>query len=72
MTPIRLRVEELRKAKGLSQVELANRAGIQRGTIIAIEKGRTRGIDFDTLDRVAAALGVDAAMLVVHTKRGER
>ena len=33
------RVREARKACGLSQQELANKAGVSRQTIIAIEKG---------------------------------
>lgn len=33
------RVREARKALGLSQQELARRAGVSRQTIIAIEKG---------------------------------
>ena len=72
MTPIRLRVEELREAAGLSQTELAERANIRRATLIDIEKGRTTGVDFAVLERLANALGVDAAMLVVHTKKGKR
>lgn len=72
MTPIHLRVEELREAAGLSQTELAERAGIRRATLIDIEKGRTTGVDFDVLERLAVALGVDAGYLVVHTKKGKR
>ncbi len=71
MTPIRLRVAELRDAAGLSQTELADRAKIRRATLIDIEKGRTTGVDFDVLDRLAVALGVDAAVLVVHTGKGK-
>lgn len=72
MTPIHLRVEELREAAGLSQTQLAERAGIRRATLIDIEKGRTTGVDFDVLERLAVALDVDAGYLVVHTKKGKR
>lgn len=66
---ITLRVKTLREAAGLSQTALADKAGIRRATIIEIEKGRTTGVDFAVLDRLAVALGVDAAMLVVHTRK---
>ncbi len=69
MTPVRLRVRELRKAKGLSGAELARRAKVRPSTLSAIENNQTTGIAFDVLDRIATALGVDAAMLVVHTGR---
>jgi transcriptional regulator with XRE-family HTH domain len=69
MTPVRLRVKELREAKSLSQVELAKAANVRQATLSAIENNQTSGIAFDVLDRIATALGVDAAMLVVHTGR---
>lgn len=76
MTPVRLRVRELRDAKGWTQVELAERAGIRRPTLVAIESGNTTAIEFEKLERIADALGVDAAYLIVHdressTKRGK-
>jgi len=69
MTPIRLRVKELRLAKGWSQDELANRASIRRATLSAIENDQTTGIDFETLERLAEALGVDPAFLVAKQDR---
>jgi len=72
MTPIRLRVRELREAKGWSQAELARRAGIRRATLSAIEAEETSGVDFDVLERLAGALGVNAAVLVEHTEGRSR
>ena len=69
MTPVHLRVRELREAKGLSQVELARKAEVRQATLSAIEKGQTRRVDFDVLERLARALGVDPGFLVVK-KRG--
>lgn len=69
---ITLRVKTLREAAALSQTALAEKAGIRRATIIEIEKGRTTGVDFDVLDRLAVALGVDAAMLIVHSRSKKR
>jgi putative transcriptional regulator len=69
MTPIRLRVRELRDAKGWSQVELAERAGVRRATVSAIENDQTTGIDFDTLEKLAKALEVDPGYLIVKRAR---
>ncbi len=64
MTPIRLRVREIREAQGLSQAALAEKAGIRPATLSAIETGQTKGIDFDTLERLARALKVPAQVLI--------
>lgn len=68
MTPITLRVRELRQARDWSQRELARRAGVQQVTISLIENNRTKGVDFETLEKLARVLGVDPGYLIV--KRG--
>lgn len=68
MSPITLRVRELREAKGWSQAELARRAGVQRVTVTLIENQRTKGVDFETLEKLAKVLEVDPGYLIV--KRG--
>jgi transcriptional regulator with XRE-family HTH domain len=50
----------------MTQQALAERAEIRRATLSAIENGQTKGIDFDTLERLANALAVDAALLIVQ------
>ena len=72
MTPIRLRLKELREARGWTQTELAERSGVPQGTISKIESGKTGGIDFDNLEKLADALNVNAAVLIHHeqVKRG--
>ncbi len=69
MTPIRLRVREIREAQGLSQAALAEKAGIRPATLSAIETGQTKGIDFDTLERLARALNVPAQVLIDERER---
>ncbi len=69
MTPIRLRVREIREAQGLSQAALAKKAGIRPATLSAIETGQTKGIDFDTLERLASALKVPAQVLIDERER---
>ena len=65
MSPIRLRVAELRQAKGWTQKHLAEIAGVSRHTIMRVESASNRRLDYDVLEKLAAAFGVDAAYLIV-------
>ena len=66
MTPIRLRVKELRRARGWSQAQLSERAGVRQATIAEIELEKTSRVEFDTLERLAEALEVDPGYLIVR------
>ena len=68
MTPIRIRIREIRKSLGLSQAELSKRTGIRQATISAIENGHTAGIDFDTLEALADVFEVDPAVLIKRVR----
>ena len=57
------KVRELRRAKGLSQEELAFRAGIHRNYLGGIERGE-RNPALDNIAAIAKALGVDLSELV--------
>ena len=46
-----------REQLGLSQVELARRAGVSSGTILRIERGE-RGVSVDLLATLAQILGI--------------
>lgn len=68
MTPIHLRkIKELRDAKGWSQEELAERAGVRRPTITELENGRGNPT-LQTIESIANALGVDASYLIHHER----
>lgn len=69
MTPITLRLQELRDRRGLSQAELARRSGVSQATISRIEAGKTKGVDLVTLDRLSRALGVSPRSLLAPSKR---
>ena len=69
VTPIRLRVAEFRAMKGWTQEQLADAAGVSRVTIVRIESGDNRRIDYDVLEKLADALDVDASMLIAHKHR---
>lgn len=56
------RIVALRKEKGLTQAELAERSGVSVRTIQRIESGGVTPYD-DTLRRIAGALSIEAAKL---------
>lgn len=72
LAPIHIRVQELREAKGWSQAELARRSGVPQPTISRIEAGESGSISLGNLERLAEALGVNAALLIVHEPREKR
>jgi len=51
-------LREVRRRKFLNQRELAERAGVSRATINAIEAGKTRPY-MHTIRAIAGALGID-------------
>ncbi len=58
------RLKRLREIKGLSQNELAKRAGVHRPTISELEAGRQQDVTVETAKRLARALGVSLGLLV--------
>ena len=72
MTPIQIRLRDLRAARGFTQEELASVAQVRQGTISAIERGVTTRIDLAVLERLAKALDVEPADLLkpISHKRG--
>ena len=63
---IRVRVQELRKARGWSIAELARRSGLLAPAISRIEAHPRASVRFPTLEKLAAALGVDPPMLLAY------
>lgn len=58
-------IRKLRKAKGLTQAELARAAGILRPNLSRIEAGKHRST-LETLEKLAAALKVPVVELIVR------
>ena len=63
-------VRRLRKSTGLSQEELADRAGLHRTYISSIERGQ-RNVSLENIFVLANALGIEAADLVTPSNDGE-
>lgn len=64
MSPIRLRLRELRQRRGWSQAELGRRAGVAASTINRAERGETRTLSLGNLEKLARALRVRPAALL--------
>ncbi|NLG69890.1 MAG: helix-turn-helix transcriptional regulator, partial [Firmicutes bacterium] len=63
------RVREMRTRQGLTQQQLAQRAGMHPAYVGGIERGE-RNITLDGVDRLARALGVSPAELMASPREG--
>lgn len=70
MTPVVIRLRELRETRNLTQAALSRLSGVPQPTISRIESG-TDAIALGVLERLANALDIDAAFLIRHD-RGKR
>jgi transcriptional regulator with XRE-family HTH domain len=52
-------VAQVRKLSKLSQQQLANKAGMSRATVAALENGRAAEIGYSKLARILAAIGLE-------------
>ncbi len=66
-----LNLRSRRRSHGLSQEELAHRAGIDRTYISALERS-VYNASIDVVDRLARELGVEAADLLVRPQPSPR
>ena len=62
-------IAEARAKAGLTQLELAQRAGLEESTIITLEQGQYKP-DSSELSRIAEALGVDELELLRRPSPG--
>lgn len=58
-------LRKYRNASGLSQEAFANKAGLHRTYISALERGK-RSIALDNIEKIADALEIDAYLLFVN------
>jgi transcriptional regulator with XRE-family HTH domain len=69
MNPIYVRLRELRDARGWTQVELAERAGVTRATVSRIEGGKVASLDLEVFEKLATALDVHPAVLIEQKEK---
>ena len=62
-------IAEARAKAGLTQLELAQRAGLEESTIITLEQGQYKP-ELSELSRIAEALGVDELELLRRPSPG--
>ena len=70
VTPIHVKLRELREARGLSQEALGELANVRQAAISQMESGTRRRIDLAILERLAAALGVEEIGELLVLERG--
>lgn len=58
-----LKIRELRKARGWTQEQLADKAGVSRSYLTEIETG-AKTVNMRRLDAIAIALGVETPALI--------
>ena len=63
--PVELKLKTIREAKKISQNELSRMTGMSPQNIQKLEQGRSKGIQFDTLERLCLALEVGIQDLLV-------
>ncbi|MBF6522771.1 helix-turn-helix domain-containing protein [Nocardia farcinica] len=59
------RLRNIRKRRGLTQIELADRSGVSVATIRAVEQGAQERVRTETARRLAVALRVETSALIV-------
>lgn len=65
--PIRLRLRELRERADMTQDQLAAASGVSQSAVSQIERGTRPNVTLEVVEKLANALGVPAAELIVHT-----
>lgn len=57
-------IVSIRKAKGITQKELSEKAGIPIQTLVRYEKDQTENIPVSRIEKIASVLGVSASVLL--------
>ena len=64
LSPIYVRLRETREARGWTQQQLAEKAGVTRATVSRIEGGKVASLDLEVFDKLAKALEVHPSTLI--------
>jgi transcriptional regulator with XRE-family HTH domain len=66
MSPVRLMIKELRRARGLSVRELGRRANLSHASISRLETPGPKNPNLATLEKIAVAFGLGVDDLIRH------
>ena len=69
MSPVKLRLKELREEAGLTQAEVSAETGLHVVAISRMENGHTKEIAFTTIGALCRVLKVTPGDLFVRTRR---
>ncbi len=69
LTEIGRQIGEARKAKQITQLELASKAGVSRPTIDLLENGRATELGYSKLARILAVLGLELRIQPIAPER---
>ncbi|MDQ3818976.1 MAG: helix-turn-helix transcriptional regulator [Acidobacteriota bacterium] len=71
---IEIRVDDLLEKRGRSFYWLAKETGVSHTTLWRLKKGRARGINFETLEKICSALNCQPGEVIrlVSEKRGRK
>ena len=69
MTPISVRIRELREVKGWSQAELGRRSGVSQSIISRLERGTVESVHLASLEKLADTLGCDPGYLIAKKRK---
>lgn len=65
---LKLRVGALMREKNISEGEMAKRADLARNTVRSLMRGAVSRVDFESLEKIAAVLGVRPLELFEETE----
>lgn len=69
LASLRSIIAEHRRQANLSQAELAQKAGVSRATVDALENGRIGELGFSKVSRLLAALGLELTIQKASSQR---
>jgi len=69
LSDIGKQIAAARKERQLTQLELANLAGVSRATVDLLENGRATEIGYSRLTRILAAVGLELRLGAAARKR---
>ncbi len=67
--PVEVRLKQVRKARNISQNELARRLEMSLGNVQKIEYGAAKSIPLATLDRLCETLDCEVGDILVRTRK---